>query len=269
LKVPFVFVSKSTILLLVTLSVLLIFPSFETLTARKMTSQVERQANLLSDCVNSLRFWKELIDTHLEGKEKTAEFNQLEEIVKDYCVIDFNATTTSEACEEVEDVFNNDSIDDAVDVDELYKEKLAQKESSFDGNYQQHKIWKEVFLGITDHDVEEIEETATQNEEDMEYEEMQDSIFYSNVFTPPVDPISKKIIKEPYKSRTCGHVYEYKFILQYIKSMKNKAKCPYMGCNNRSICVGELMPDSETKNKIAEYLVKNSQSSSGDESDDN
>jgi hypothetical protein len=112
-----------------------------------MTSQVERQANLLSDCVNSLRFWKELIDTHLEGKEKTAEFNQLEEIVKDYCVIDFNATTTSEACEEVVDVFNNDSIDDAVDVDELYKEKLAQKESSFDGNYQQHKIWKEVFLG--------------------------------------------------------------------------------------------------------------------------
>ncbi|KAJ3644542.1 hypothetical protein Zmor_022267 [Zophobas morio] len=225
-----------------------------------MTSQLEHQANLLSDCINSLKTWKELIDTHLEGEEKSAEVNELEEIVKEYCLIDFTASKTSEACQEVVDYFAEESADPNVDVDDLYKDKLAQKQESFCGNYSQHKIWKEVFQGITDHDVEEVQ--ASQSEEPVEYEEMNDSIFYSNVFTPPVDPISKKVIRDPYKNRKCGHVYEYKFILQYIKSMKNKAKCPYIGCSNKNISVRELVPDKETQNKINNYLSQANQNSS-------
>ncbi|RZC38727.1 zf-Nse domain containing protein [Asbolus verrucosus] len=228
-------------------------------------TQANRQANLLNDCINSLKLWKELIETHLVGDEKSGELKHLEEIVKDCCSIDFNASKCSEACQDVVDHFNSDSADTNVDIEELYREKLANKQTSFNDNYQQQKIWKEIFNVTDDYDVEEVEQATNQNEQKTEYEEMQDSIFYSNVFTPPVDPISKMIIKDPYKNRTCGHVYEYKFILQYIKSMKNKAKCPYMGCGNRNITVAELVQDNDTKNKIKEYIKTNSTQSSDDD----
>ncbi|XP_044272770.1 E3 SUMO-protein ligase NSE2-like [Tribolium madens] len=214
-----------------------------------MASQHERQENLLQDCVNSLKTWKELIETHLEGAEQATELSELETVVKDYCLVSFNASKSSEACREVLDYFHEESNNH--DVDELYNTRLGSKTQTFGGNYQQEGIWKEVYMGVTDRDVEEVERTS--QEDATEYEEMGDSIFYSNVFTPPVDPISKMVIQEPYKSRKCGHVYDYKFILQYIKDVKNRAKCPYIGCSNGKITVEELVKDNETKSKIENY----------------
>nr|XP_973080.2 PREDICTED: E3 SUMO-protein ligase NSE2 [Tribolium castaneum] len=219
---------------------------------KKMASQFERQDNLLEDCVNSLKTCKELIETHLDGPERAGELSQLEAIVKDYCLLSFNASKSSEACREVLDYFNNESTDHDVDIDELYNTKLASKKQAFSGNYPEEEIWKEVFMGVRDREIEEVEQGTSQDDA-TEYEEMGDSIFCSNVFTPPVDPISKMVIQNPYKSKKCGHIYDYKFILQYIKSRKSKAQCPYIGCNNGSISVDQLVKDQETQSKIENY----------------
>lgn len=222
-----------------------------------MASQLDSQNNLLEDCVNSLKTWKGMIEKHLEGPDKAEELSQLEEVVRDFCLINYNASKSSEACSEVLDYFNDDSNNQDVDVEELYKIVLSRNRQAFSGDYQQKKIWKEVFLGHRDRDCEEVVQGTSQVPADSEFEEMNDSIFYSNVFTPPVDPISKMVIKDPYKNRKCGHIYDYKFIVHYVKSMKSKARCPYMGCTNQNISMGELVQDSETKTKIENFTRLN------------
>ena len=39
-------------------------------------------------------------------------------------------------------------------------------------------------------------------------------------------------MKEPVKSRTCGHSYSKLAIQGHIERMKHKARCPIVGCPN-------------------------------------
>lgn len=229
-------------------------------------SQQERN-EIFSDCVDSLKLWKELIYKYADDDSGITQ--QLEEVVKDYCRTDYEASVAEKACAEVvsqvEEISNNNNSQERLDIDQLYQNKLTSiQNSSF--NPEQHQIWKEIMLNErSELDVEEVQ-PEVQNNQSMVYEEVQDQVFCSTTaFTPSVDPISKKAIQDAYKSRTCGHIYEYKFILQYIKSMKNKAKCPFIGCGNKSLTLTELFKDQDTQDKIDNY--SNSQRSVNHESD--
>jgi DNA polymerase III alpha subunit (gram-positive type) len=69
---------------------------------------------------------------------------------------------------------------------------------------------------------------------------------------PTKDPLTKKDIKNPVKNKHCGHVYDEKPILNYMKTHQNKAKCPYAGCTNSNILKKDhLESDEQLTKKVA------------------
>ncbi|KAJ8915127.1 hypothetical protein NQ315_000379 [Exocentrus adspersus] len=227
-----------------------------------MTLQ-ERREQYLERCIESLKSWKDLIAEHLDDDDSTPELLKLKETTKGYCDLDHDYKKSLRALEQVEELLDKTEGRSGDEVEQLYKEKL--KEDSTTVEYTDSDIWQNVFEGITD--VMEVKQKKKKLR-DNQFDELEDSMFCSNVFTPPVDPISKAVIREPVRSKKCKHVYERSMIIDYIKQQKRKAKCPYIGCSNRLLQVTDLVDDSNLQSQITQYLEAQDSEDEDTEEDD-
>lgn len=68
-------------------------------------------------------------------------------------------------------------------------------------------------------------------------------------------PITGTLMKDPFRNRVCGHVYEHEAIKQHIRAATYK-KCPVAGCNNQHINVNQLEPDMATAQLIRREKIR-------------
>lgn len=227
-----------------------------------MTLQ-ERHEQILERCVESLKTWKDLIAEYVEDdNDSTTEINKLKETTENYCDISRNFKNAIKALQKVEEQVNG-SEECVTDIDKLFEENL-QQESETTEEYVNSDIWQSVFRGMSD--VMEVKRKKKKLN-DSEFEELGDSMFCSNVFTPPLDPISKTVIREPVRSKKCKHVYERAMIVDYIKQQKRKAKCPYIGCSSKRLLMEDIVEDSQLRSQITQYM-ENRQDEDTEEEDD-
>ncbi|KAL3273118.1 hypothetical protein HHI36_014572 [Cryptolaemus montrouzieri] len=216
----------------------------------------ENYENILGRCIDSLKSCKELSFKYLKSDEKI--LGTIQELTKEYSEANFEVEKADRALSKLRAHLESSTGDDP-NIDDLYNQFLKENETELD--YTDSDIWKEVFSG------EDITEVKPKSKKlsISEYDKVDDSLLCSNVFKPPVDPISKTIIKDPYKNRICGHSFEYEFILSYIKEKKNKAKCPYVGCTNHTFRASDLRPDDNLKTKVIEYFESHQNEESSEE----
>ncbi|CAH1178994.1 unnamed protein product [Phaedon cochleariae] len=224
----------------------------------------ERLEENLDKCIRSLDIWKQLINENCDDEqEKRMEMEKLTNCVKSYCDIDKQIKSTENALRKLDEKMNDPDSKGSEDIDHLFQEYLQDDPTASTNNYKESPLWKKVIGGHSD--VVEVRQKKSKID-DTQFEELGDSLLCSNVFAPPIDPISKTVIQHPYKNKRCKHVYEYGTISNYIKQMKNKAKCPYIGCNNNNLRLTDLVEDGNLQVQISQYLE--TQQEEDDDSED-
>ncbi|XP_044758767.1 E3 SUMO-protein ligase NSE2-like [Coccinella septempunctata] len=204
--------------------------------------------NILGHCVDSLRSCKELSDKYLE--DDTHLRSIIQKVTMEYVEENFDKEKADRALLKLKNDLNEHENAD-VDIEALYKKYVEEDETELIHN--ETDIWKEIFSGT------DIQEVLPKNERlsDANFDRVDDSLLCSNVFKPPIDPISKVVIKEPYKNLACGHYFDYGTILNYIKERRGRAKCPYVGCTNSNFRAEHLKLDERMKQQVELYLQNN------------
>jgi len=57
-------------------------------------------------------------------------------------------------------------------------------------------------------------------------------------------PITLKPMVQPYRNRTCKHVFEKEAVINYIRNMRDKrskARCPNLGCTNKDLKLNDFV----------------------------
>ncbi|XP_050309026.1 E3 SUMO-protein ligase NSE2-like [Anthonomus grandis grandis] len=216
----------------------------------------DRYTILLDKCVSSLTTWKNLINETLEDGDLETETVRIKEMAKEYCIIDNNHKKSENAIKALEDHMSDPS--QSYDIDDLYSQKFMEQP---DKDPTENEIWRQLFCD--DLSIQEVK-MINKNKTASQYEQVDDSLLCSTSFAPPVDPISKTIIRKPIRNKRCNHVYDKNSIYDYIRQSKNKAKCPYMGCRNNKLLVQHLVEDGSLEEQISQFLA-NHQSSDEDD----
>lgn len=207
--------------------------------------------NILGHCIDSLKSCKDLSDKYL--KNDTEIFSLIKDLAKEYSEANFSKEKSDRAILRIEKDLNRiDNID--LDIEALHKKYIDEDETEL--ILTESAVWKDVFSGS------DIQEILQENEtlSDANFERVDDSLLCSNVFQPPIDPISKVLIKEPYKNAVCGHYFDYDTIMNYVKEKKGKTKCPYMGCANVAFRASHLKLDERMKKQVLLYLQQHNES---------
>ncbi|XP_030750494.1 E3 SUMO-protein ligase NSE2-like [Sitophilus oryzae] len=220
----------------------------------------ERYSVALNKCLRSLSSWKNVISDNLDTSTKQVEMQKFQDLLKEYCLIDNDFKKSEQAISLVEDKLGK--IENLEDIDKVFQEKLSEQP---DEEVTSSEIWQEYFL--EDLSVQELKQKKKKDK--AVYEEVgDDSVLCSSSFTPPIDPISKTVIRNPVKNKNCKHIYESDSIYQYMRQSKRKARCPYVGCKNNKLDGSDLTEDKELEEKISQYIAQSQDSSDGDSSDD-
>lgn len=77
-----------------------------------------------------------------------------------------------------------------------------------------------------------------------------------------LDPWSKQAIRQPYRNRHCGHLYDFSSLEQVLGKLaasrkKRRVTCPYVGCANKT----PLKWEDITEDRIALRAIESQQSS--------
>lgn len=83
----------------------------------------------------------------------------------------------------------------------------------------------------------------------------EDGLLMSQVEESFLDPFTRTEMKEPVKSKLCGHNYDSATIRQYMRVTKHKRSglpCPVPGCPQKKMFEKDLAPNPELKKKIAD-----------------
>ncbi|KAG5861545.1 hypothetical protein JTB14_003573 [Gonioctena quinquepunctata] len=223
----------------------------------------EKVDDILDRCVKSIDTWQQLIIENFEDdQEQKQEIDKLKNAVKKYCKVDQIINKTDDALRKLDDKLNAPESTGSEDVNQLFEEYLNSEPASSVENFENSRIWKNIFRRMSD--VMEVKQKKRKID-NTQYEELGDSMMCSNVFAPPIDPISKVVVRNPYKNKRCKHVYEYSTIVVYIKQLKSKAKCPYIGCNTNQLRMTDLVKDDNLQSEITQYLETQQEEESDDE----
>ncbi|KAF7266578.1 hypothetical protein GWI33_020086 [Rhynchophorus ferrugineus] len=219
-------------------------------------ASTERYNRALEKCLRSITTWKNMINDYVDDSDKSAEVDKLQNSIKSYCLIDNDYKKTQEVIELIS--HNLKDIEKIEDIDAILQEKI--NEQSMD-DFTSSEIWdrfnsNDVFVRST---------KPKEQNLSLNYEAVDDSILCSNTFTPPIDPITKTVIKKPVKNKICGHIYDHNSIYDYLRQSKNKAKCPYIGCKNNKLRGGDFNEDNILKQRIEQYIYNKTNNSSDDE----
>lgn len=214
--------------------------------------------NILGHCVDSLKTCKELTDKYLKNDREIRSI--LEELTLEYIVENFEKEKADRALQKIKN--DLDAVENVeLDFDALHKKYMDEDVSELVNT--ETDIWKEMFSGGEIQEIHQKEERLSE----ANFDRLDDSLLCSNVFKPPIDPISKVVIKEPYKNTACGHYFDYATILNYIKERKGRAKCPYMGCANLNFRSEHLRLDKKMKEQISVYLQEHNDTAEYSEDD--
>ncbi|KAK9883185.1 hypothetical protein WA026_001379 [Henosepilachna vigintioctopunctata] len=206
---------------------------------------IHNYENLLGRCLDSLKSCKQLAYEYLKDDETIS--SSIREVTKEYCQANFEMQKADGALTKLRTDLGTNTNQD-IDIDDLFKQYLLEDNNEL--ICTDSEVWNEIFSG---EDIAEVKQKVKKLS-DNAYDRVDDSLLCSNVFEPPIDPITKTKIKDPYKNRLCGHIFEYEFILNYIKEKKNKAKCPYVGCTNANFKASDLKPDYKLKQQLSQYM---------------
>ncbi|XP_057657700.1 E3 SUMO-protein ligase NSE2-like [Diorhabda carinulata] len=209
-------------------------------------SVLRKTDEMLENITRSLETWKKIITNVCASED---DINLLKQQVEAYSKLEQEYDKTDKAIQLLDEKLNNSTT--CEDVDTLYQDCYESLATRSTINHQDSKVWKAVFKDLSD--VKEIRIKKKKIDND-QYEAVDDSLMYSNVFSPPIDPITKVVVRNPCRNKTCDHIYEYDSIVDYIKRVKQKAKCPYIGCTSRQLRVTDLVKDNAMKNQISRYL---------------
>lgn len=224
---------------------------------------VDNEEELFEKCVEDLKSWKTLITKYLDEDEQIEEVEKLKNVVQGICEIDEKFKRNQRAIEKVDNYLDQMEDPGDVNIDNLFEEMLSSEPASSANDLTSYPIWQTIFE--SDADLMVVEQKKLKQLDASQFEEIDESLLCSNVFTPPVDPMSKTVIKNPYKNKVCKHVYEHSTILSYIKQLRHKAKCPYIGCKNVHLRANDLVEDRQLQTQITQYLTEQvSQSSDSD-----
>jgi len=219
----------------------------------------DRYSTILDKCVGSLATWKNFINENMEGSDKDTQMAKLQQIAEEYCLIDENHKRSENAIKSVDEAITNPL--ENYSIDELYNKKLEEQPNN---DPTTNEIWEQLFNNNAS-----IQEIIPKKKKDKtQYEAVDDSLLCSSSFTAPVDPITKTIIRKPIRNKKCKHVYDNQSIYDYIRQSKNKAKCPYMGCKNNKLVVGDLQEDAQLEEKITQYLQSQANEEDSEDDDD-
>nr|CAI5865191.1 unnamed protein product [Callosobruchus analis] len=225
-------------------------------------SLADRHERIMEKCIQSLKTWKQVVLQNYEDQQEAdAEFEKIKNVVRDHITINENYERSQEALRIMEEqVSGSDCM--TVDVSQLYEECLNSLPQSTNHNYKNSEIWEKVIGGVSDVvEVRKKEKTLDSSQ----YDSLGDSLLCSNVFTPPVDPMTKKVIRNPYRNKRCNHVYEYNSIVDYVKQQRHRAKCPYIGCTNHNLRITDLVVDQVLATQITQHLETQNESSEEEE----
>lgn len=223
------------------------------------------ESELIEKCVDQSKSWKNLMQQYLDEDEKLPGLEKLKSHVQDIVQIDLKYKKYQAAFKKVDEYLDKNEDPSNVDVDKVFSELLNNAESSSNSGVTRTQIWQDVFQN--EDDIMIVEKKNKKQLCDSQFDELDDSLLCSNVFTPPVDPISKTIIRNPFRNKKCKHVYEHKTIIDYINQLGHKAKCPYIGCNNKHLSKRDLVEDNQLQTNITQYLDTHDENqSSSDES---
>lgn len=222
----------------------------------------DHETELIETCVNQLKSWKSLIAKYLDEDERAVEMDKLRSVVEGIAEVDIQFKKNQNTFVKIDEYLDEHSDPGNVDVDKLFNEFYNNQPSSSEANITNSHVWKEV---IQDEDEIVFVEKKVKKLNDNNFDTVDDSLLCSNVFTPPVDPISKAIIKNPYRNKRCNHVYEYDTITIYINQLRHRAKCPYIGCSNKNLKMSDLREDNDLQMTITQYLDEHEGSQSSSE----
>lgn len=187
-------------------------------------------SQLRKECITSLYLCTDNLNKYLEN-EKESEFAKLKSYVSEYCLLEAQEEVAIQALDKAKretDISNMDTLQDRF---KAHLSNLASKRL----NVNNHPYMLELNKRF-----EKRQQAARQHldESDVAITESQDQY---------IDPITKKPIVDPVKNTVCGHIYEKEAIINLI-NMKNRTKCPVVGCGNRGpVLTQHLLSDDELK----------------------
>ncbi|KAL1494084.1 hypothetical protein ABEB36_009737 [Hypothenemus hampei] len=209
--------------------------------------------SLREKCVESLEKWNRFINK-LELNSST-DVDKLKEITKEYCLIDNNHQRKLAALSQVKDVVSSNPDEN---IDELFKQTLLEQDMI---EPNENEIWQNLFTN--NQSIREV--LKDQPNSAKSFERVDDSLMCSNDFSIPIDPISKTPIQNVLRNKNCNHLYNQDSILGYISQAAERARCPYIGCQNRKLRRRDLVNDDALQRKIDEYLSRQQSNNSSDE----
>lgn len=171
----------------------------------------EELAVLRQQCVDGLRNSADYVLKYLDDEEKNHEINKLKTYVQSYCYL-----AKLSNLKEVKEFITVQ--DDDICNYEDFEVFLEDQERRLNLNHNNHAYMKNFMDNIKSH------QAASSTYDDPEIE-----IVQSNA--TQIDPITKLPIRMPVKNKFCGHIYDMTSISEYMR-MKNRARCPYVGCRN-------------------------------------
>ncbi|XP_049865870.1 E3 SUMO-protein ligase NSE2-like [Pectinophora gossypiella] len=187
-------------------------------------------ADLRKQCISSLYLCADNVSKYLE-EEKDAQFSKLRSYVSGYCMMEAQQDVAIRALEKTTNETNESNVDTLEDRFNEHLSSLAKKKLKVDNHPYMKEFDSRVQKGM---------QQARQNldESDLAITESHDQY---------IDPITKKPISDPVKNKICGHIYEKESIYKFI-SLKNRIKCPVVGCaNTQHIQHQHLLSDEELK----------------------
>lgn len=183
---------------------------------------------ILRDCGEFLKSCIDLINEYADTDMKSSQIDVINNVQKSINDVDNEFKRSMKAIGKTKEYFNDENVDDTQKVENIYKDFLSKESQSI-------ACANQSFAGA-------VEGNNSFNE----------SVVLSHTpFQIPKDPLTKRYINDPCRNKVCGHVYEFDTIVGFIKMKKNKMKkCPYVGCTNNSLSLGDIEKDEHLKMQI-------------------
>ncbi|KAK9685517.1 Zinc-finger of the MIZ type in Nse subunit [Popillia japonica] len=211
-----------------------------------MTSQIEKRAKILQSCLSNLKDSIELIGQYFIDEERDSQLATIKQLAEKYHDDEAKYDVSRAALDRTDKYFNSENNDEMVNVDDIYSRNAKECVTCI-VPFEAHSNMKDIISALRSADSMPGPSSDANN-----------SIILTQVKQLPIDPITKTQLQNPWKNTICGHAYEYSVIINYIKSKKGKAKCPYVGCTNGNVRKIDLIEDTNLSLKIQESQTNTS-----------
>lgn len=139
------------------------------------------------------------------------------------------------------------ACDSLADFDKKYKELLLEHQAN---NAPQNDRFETFSKELDDiRAAKELPDTSQSQMEQSVINDVDGELTMQSAPFVTMDPITKKLIKNPVRNKNCNHVYDKEGIEEAIK-MNSRLRCPYVGCNVRNVNREDLIEDRELKRKL-------------------